>query len=153
MPDVTLTEIAQSNLTAFERESILAHAVDLHLLSSDEADLKAFDILAPDTGRRSRLFRINSGAEAAGILYVMPFEALPGQQEMTILIHPPFRGRHIASAAVAALEGRIRNDIPGTRSLCASVREHNPLRRELTDFLTREGYRYDPGHMVFVKPL
>ena len=150
---VTLNAINQHDLTASERESILAHAVDLHLLGSDEVDHEGFDIVEEKGSNVSHLFRITHDGQPAGVVYLLPFANLPGHYEMTILIHPGFRGRHLTAEAVSLLESFVRTSVAGARGLCATVREHNPLRGELTEFLLRHGYRYVPQHLAFIKAL
>jgi len=150
---VTLNAISQHDLTASERESVLAHAVELHLLGSDEADHEGFDIAEEKGSNVTHLLRITRDGQPAGIMYLLPFADLPGHYEMTILIHPEFRGRHLTAEAVSLLENFVRTSVAGARGLCATVREHNPLRAELTEFLLRHGYRYVPQQLAFIKTL
>lgn len=148
-----LKEITQGELTEAERASILGHAVDLHLLGSDEADHEGFDIIESRGERVRHLFRIVHEGKSAGVMYVVPFAGLAGHYEMTILIHDEFRGKHLTSDAVSQLETILRSRMKDAQALCAIVREHNPLRRELTEFLLRHGYRYVPDHLAFIKKL
>lgn len=150
---IELMEISQEHLTQTEKESILAHAVDLHLLGSDEADHAGFDLIRGTEDRLKHLLRIRSDGHDVGIMYVLPFDNRPDHYEMTILVHDRFRGKHITGDAVSRLEEFVRSAANVPVVLCATVREHHPLRRELTDFLLRHGYSYSPERMTFDKRL
>jgi hypothetical protein len=149
---ITLQEISQQQLTQFEKQSILDHAVDLHLVGSDETDHAGFDLIEAKAEIVSNLFRVVSGNESVGLLYVLPFKNLQCHLEMTILIHASHRGQHITADAVSELEKVIKPEDGGV-TLCATVREHNPLRHELTHFLLKHGYQYNSEHMAFMKKL
>jgi hypothetical protein len=148
---VVLLEITQRQLTDFEKESILNHAIDLHLLGSDETDNAGFDIIEAKADKVKHLFRITLQGENIGVMYVLPFKDLDHHFEMTILIYEKFRGKHITADAVSQLETRMKSIAKVT--LCATVREHNPLRQDLTKLLLRLGYTYSPEHMAFMKKL
>ena len=148
---IALQEITQPQLTAFEKESILNHAVDLHLVGTDEADDAGFDLIDAKAEGVTHLFRITVDGKNAGVMYVLPFRNLPQHYEMTILIYPSHRGRHITAEAVSQLEQLMKSQ--GTVTLCATVREHNPMRQELTSFLIKQGYRYNSEQMAFLKRL
>ncbi len=150
---MTLDEITQQQLTDQEKESILAHAVDLHLRGSEEADHEGFNVVEKNGLQVKRLFRIKEEGKPAGIMYLLPFRDLSGHFEMTILIHEAFRGRHLTGEAVSLLENFMRTRMVDARAVCAKVHEHSPLRRELTEFLLRHGYRYEPAHLAFIKSL
>ena len=150
---LVLEEIRSKDLTAEEKQSILSHAVDLHLLGSDEHVDVGFDILAQRETNVRHLLRIKSDNANAGVIYVFPFSKVPNHFEMTILIHESFRGQHLTSQAVSSLENFLVSKSPTSLSLCATVRDHNPYRKELTGFLLRQGYEYKPEHAAFVKKL
>jgi len=146
-----LQEITQLQLTAFEKESILSHAVDLHLVGTDEADDAGFDLIDAKAEGVTHLFRITVDGKNAGVIYVLPFRNLPQHYEMTILIYASHRGQHITAEAVSQLERVMKSG--GKATLCATVREHNPMRQELTRFLLKQGYAYDSEQMAFMKKL
>jgi RimJ/RimL family protein N-acetyltransferase len=148
---LVLEDISPQQLSPEERQSILSHAVDLHLLGSDENVDVGFDLLAQKTSDVKHVFRVRSGNEHVGVLYLFPFRDLPGHLEMTILIHEPYRGRHFTSDVVSALERFLTSRFSTPLALCATIRDHNPLRKELTAFLQKHGYRYEPGHEAFIK--
>ncbi len=148
-----LEKIRSKDLTAEEKQSILVHAADLHLLGSDELVDVGFDILAQRDTSVKHLLRIKSDADNAGIIYVFPFRDVPHHFEMTILLHEHFRGQHLTSQAVSTLENFLLAESPSSLSLCATVRDHNPLRKELTGFLLRHGYEYKPEHEAFIKKI
>lgn len=150
---MTLDEITQQQLTEPEKESILAHAVDLHLRGSEEADHEGFNVVEKSGLKVKHLFRITVEGKPAGVIYLLPFADLPGHFEMTILIHETFRGRHLTGEAVSLLESFMRSRMGDARAVCAKVHEHSPLRRELTEFLLRHGYSYEPAHLAFIKSL
>jgi len=153
MMSVLLEEIQSKDLTTEERQSILTHAVDLHLLGSDEKVDVGFEILEHRETGVKHLFRIKSDHANAGIIYVFPFGYVPGHLEMTILIHESFRGRHLTSEAVSALESFLASRSQTALLLCATVRDHHPLRKELTEFLLKHGYQYAPEHQAFIKKI
>ncbi len=148
-----LEEIRSRDLTAQEKEAILAHAADLHLLGSDEMVDVGFDLLAEKETEVKHLLRIKSDGASAGVIYVFPFGSVHDHLEMTILIHEPFRGRHLTSQAVSALESYLASRSRSPFSLCAVVRDHNPLRKELTAFLIKHGFQYIPAHGAFIKKI
>ncbi len=148
---IALQEISQLQLTAFEKESILSHAVDLHLVGTDEADDAGFDLIDAKAEGVTHLFRITVDGKNAGVIYVLQFRNLPQHYEMTILIYPSHRGQHITTDAVSQLERVMK--LRGQVTLCATVREHNPMRQELTRFLLKQGYQYNSEQMAFVKKL
>jgi hypothetical protein len=153
MARTALHEIDQQELTSFEKQSILDHAVELHLVGSDEADHAGFELIDAKADTVLHLFRITFDNEPAGLLYLLPLGAVPDHIEMTVLIHETFRGKHLTSEVVAQIEHFLSSKHAGTITLCATVREHNPLRKELTAFLLRHGYQYSPEYMSFVKTL
>jgi hypothetical protein len=149
---ITLQAITQQQLTSFEKQSILDHAVDLHLIGSDEADHAGFDLIEARAENITNLFRVLSQGDSVGVLYVQPFKNLPYHLEITILIHTHHRGKHITGDAVSQLESLLKQNSKAA-TLCAAVREHNPLRHELTSFLLKHGYQYNTEHMTFMKRL
>jgi hypothetical protein len=153
MSPTALHEIRQQQLTDFEKQSVLAHAVDLHLVGSDEADHAGFELIEARAETVLHLFRITFDNKPAGILYLLPLANIPDHVEMTVLIYEGFRGKHITAEAVGQLESFLSSKRAGPLTLCATVREHNPLRKELTAFLLRHGYHYSSEHMSFVKKL
>lgn len=150
---IVLQEIRASDLSPQEKQSILSHAVDLHLLGSDEMVDVGFDILAQKETNVSHLFRIKLENENAGVMYLFPFAGLKDHLEMTILIHEPFRGKHLTVEAVSSLEKLLASRSQSSLSVCATVRDHNPLRKELTGFLSKQGYQYKPEHQAFIKKI
>ncbi len=148
---LALEEVRAKDLTPQEKQSILSHAVDLHLLGSDEMVDVGFDILAERETNVKYLFRIKLDNENAGVMYLFPFASLKDHVEMTILIHEPFRGKHLTVEAVSSLEKLLSSRSQSSLSLCATVRDHNPLRKELTGFLLKQGYEYKPEHQAFIK--
>ena len=148
---LVLEEARASDLTAEERQSILQHATDLHLLGSDEKVDVGFDILAQRESAVKHLFRLKVDNTNAGVIYVFSFGDLSNHFEMTILIHEAFRGKHFTAEAVSSLEALLASRSTGSLSLCATVRDHNPLRKELTGFLQKHGYEYNPQHTAFIK--
>ena len=146
---IALQEISQQQLTAFEKESILNHAVDLHLVGTDEPDDAGFDLIEAKAKGVTHLFRITADGKNAGVMYVLPFRDLPQHYEMTILIYASHRGQHITAEAVSQLERVMKSG--GKVTLCATVREHNPMRQELTSFLLKQGYAYNSEQMAFMK--
>lgn len=148
---IALQEIRQQQLSVFEKESILSHAVDLHLVGTDEADDAGFDLIEARADSVTHLFRITLDGNPVGVMYVQPFRNLPHHYEMTILIHPGHRGKHITAEAVSQLERQMKAQ--GNVTQCATVREHNPMRQELTNLLLKLGYEYNPSLMAFVKQL
>ena len=149
--NIALQEISQQQLSAFEKESILRHAVDLHLVGTDEPDDAGFDLIEARAANVKHLFRIVSEGSNAGVMYVQPFRDLPQHYEMTILILPGHRGKHITAEAVSQLERQMKTQ--GNVTLCATVREHNPMRQELTNLLLKQGYQYNSTQMAFTKVL
>jgi hypothetical protein len=147
---LVLEEIRSRDLTVEEKEAILAHAADLHLLGSDEDVDVGFDLLTEKETEVEYLLRIKSDGANAGVIYVFPFGKIPNHLEMTILLYPPFRGQHLTSQAVSSLENYLSSKTSNL-FLCATVRDHNPLRKELTGFLLKHGYDYRPEHGAFVK--
>jgi len=149
---IALSEINQHQLTDPEKESILNHAIDLHLLGSDEADHAGFDIIEARADVKY-MFRLTQDGEKVGVMYILPFKNLPDHYEMTILIHDEHRGKHITADAVSQVEATLKRLLGGKATLCATVREHNPMRQELTNFLLKHGYIYNTHHMAFMKTL
>ena len=150
---VVLEEIRSKDLMAEEKEAILAHAADLHLLGSDDMVDVGFDLLAEKETSVKHLLRIKSDGANAGVIYVFPFGSVPGHLEMTILLYSTFRGQHLTSQAVSSLENFLSSKSSGNLFLCATVRDHNPLRQELTSFLLKHGYEYKPEHEAFIKKI
>ena len=105
---ITLLKIRQQQLTHFEKQSILDHAVDLHLIGSDEADHAGFDLIEAKAESVTNVFRVLSNGESVGIMYVQPFKDLPDHHEMTVLIHTNHRGKHITADAVSQLEALLK---------------------------------------------
>ena len=150
---LVLEEVQANKLTAEEKQSILQHATDLHLLGSDEKVDVGFDILAHRESAVKYLFRLKVDNTNAGVIYVFPFGDLSNHFEMTILIHEIFRGKHFTSEAISSLETLLASRYPTLLSLCATVRDHNPLRKELIGFLQKHGYEYNPQHSAFIKKI
>ena len=150
---LVLEEVRANDLTPQEKQSILSHAVDLHLLGSDDMVDVGLDILAQKETNVTHLFRIKLDNENAGVMYLFPFAGLKDHLEMTILIHEPFRGKHLTVEAVSSLEKLLASSSPASLSLCATVRDHNPLRKELIGFLMKQGYQYRPEHQAFIKKI
>jgi hypothetical protein len=146
-----LQEIQSSELSVHEKESILNHAIDLHLLGSDDVTDPGFDLVDRGSSRVRHLFRILNDNKHAGVVYVFPFGERPHRYQMTMLIYEKFRGRHLTSQAVDALEAFLAERYGEPIELCAEVREHNPLRHELTAFLQKHGYAYSSADRAFVK--
>ncbi|HEY4643505.1 MAG TPA: GNAT family N-acetyltransferase [Bacteroidota bacterium] len=146
-----LEEIRSKDLTTEERQSIFDHALDLHLVGGEEVDNLTLDILERD-GSVKHLLRIVDGLERVGVLYILPVASQEGHLEMTILVHGRSRGKGYTAQAVQALEAWLSQKYRSI-SLCATVREHNPLRKELTKFLIESGYLYEPEKGMFVKKL
>jgi hypothetical protein len=153
MSPTAIQEIRQHQLTEFEKQSILDHAVDLHLVGSDEADHAGFELIEARAETVLHLFRITFENKPAGILYLLPLAKIRDHVEMTVLVYEAFRGKHITAEVVGQLESFLSSGRASSVSLCATVREHNPLRKELTAFLLRHGYQYSSEHMSFIKKL
>ena len=150
---VYLQEISSIDLSSQEKSSILQHAIDLHLLGSDEVNDPGFDIVEKGSSRVKHLFRINSNGKNVGVLYLFSFNEVNNQFEITILVHQEFRGKHIAGEAMKVLESFVLEKYRKPIHLFASVREHNPLRKELTTLLIRYGYKYSSELQAFTKQL
>ncbi|MFQ5797946.1 MAG: GNAT family N-acetyltransferase [Bacteroidota bacterium] len=149
---LVLEEVRSKDLTSEEKRSIFDHALDLHLVGGEEVENLTLDILEKEDQNVRHLLRIKMGDEHVGVLYLLPVSSQQHHLEMTILIHGQSRGRGYTAQAVHALEAWLaaRYDV---LFLCANVREHNPLRKELTKFLIENGYVYNPGMGMFVKKL
>ncbi|MBI4546627.1 MAG: hypothetical protein HY707_01500 [Ignavibacteriae bacterium] len=145
-----LQELTPAELTIQEKESILNHAIDLHLIGSDEVDDPGFDIVEKGSPRAVHILRLVNINQHVGIMYILQREA-ENHFEMTILVHKEFRGKHLTADAVDALEQFMSRTHKSPVYLCASVREHNPLRHELTAFLLRHGYTYSSEEQAFIK--
>ncbi len=150
---VTLEEIQSRDLTQTEKDSILAHAIDLHLIGSDEAEHVGFDIIAQKETNVKHLLRIKHENQHVGVIYLFPLGNFTNHLEMTILVHEPFRGRHFTAEAVGQVESMLAAKYPSPISLCATVQDHNPMRKELTNFLLKHSYHYEPQHSVFIKKI
>jgi hypothetical protein len=150
---LNLQEIRPSDLKAEEKQSILQHAIDLHLLGSDEVDDPGFDIVAKGSNEMEHILRITDDGDNVGVVYIFPFRAVTHYFEMTILIHDRFRGKHLTALSVGAVERYMTDHHQKPLSLCASVRDHNPLKQELTAFLLRHGYSYSSMHRMFIKSI
>jgi hypothetical protein len=147
---IELKPIVSKDLTSMERESILAHAIDLHLVGSDDADSAGFDIVekgSPDV----HLLRSVEQGKTVGVTYLLPVPGTSDKLEMTILIFPEFRGKHYTAPMVDAIEGFMRAGKLQRGTLCAAVHDHNPMRKELTEFLLRHGYAYSSELRMFMK--
>ena len=150
---INLKPISAKDLTAQEKDSILSHAIDLHLVGSDEADSVGFDIVEKRSTNVLHFLRVFDGPQVIGVAYLLPVLNEPAMIEMTVLIFPAFRGKHYTAPMVESIEQFLHNHHPTSIALCAVVHDHNPMRRELTEFLLRHGYRYSPQHSMFVKKL
>lgn len=147
---IMLQELRAKDFTPEEKDSIFRHALDLHLIGGEEVENLTLDILEREDERVKHLLRIKDVETNVGVLYLLPVESRPDHLEMTILIHEGSRGKGFTAQAVHALESWLAARYPAL-SLCATVREHNPLRKELTKFLIDNGYRYEPEVGRFVK--
>jgi len=150
---IRLNPISVKELTRVEQESILEHAIDLHLVGSDDADSVGFDIVEKRSTTVLHLLRAVDDEKSVGVVYVLPVRGAKDLVEMTVLIFSEFRGKHYTGSLVDAVETFLRENHTATLSLGAAVHDHNPMRNELTDFLLRHGYSYSPAHRLFVKPL
>ena len=148
-----LHEIKASELTTQEKDSILSHAIELHLLGSDEVDDPGFDIVEQSVTKVKHILRIQDNGNFVGVMYIFPVAGAKERLEMTILIHEMFRGKHYTTSAVDEAEKFISSRYPNPTYVCASVREHNPLRQELTEFLMRHGYEYAAKEQLFTKQI
>lgn len=145
--------IHAADLTRQERESILAHAIDLHLVGSDEADSVGFDLVEKRSTAVAYLLRVVDGSEHVGVAYVMPAVGHPTLLEMTVLVHEAFRGRHYAGSMIELVEQYLRNASREKIFLGAAVHEHVPMRQQLTGLLLRHGFSYSSQHGMFVKQI
>jgi|SRR5713226_4390113 len=150
---IKLEAISPQDLSSQEKDSILAHAIDLHLVGSDDADSVGFDIVEKKSTSVLHLLRVVDGKQHVGVVYLLPVTSAPDMAEMTVLIYPEYRGKHYTAAMVDHIEKFLRNQSAKLSALCATVHDHNPMRKELTEFLLRHGYSYSPGHRMFVKQL
>ena len=147
-----IQEINRQQLTPVEKESILQHAIDLHLIGSDDVEDPGFDIVEQGSERVKHILRLIVDHQNVGVMYVHEGK-VDRHFEMTILVHHEFRGRHLTAEAVDALEKFMLNRTDRPVYLCAAVHDHNPFRRELTSFLLRHDYAYSPTVQMFVKVL
>lgn len=150
---IALEPITPKDLTPQEKDSILSHAIDLHLVGSDEADSVGFDIVEKKSTNVLHLFRVVDGKKHVGVVYLLPVQSADDLAEMTVLIYPEFRGKHYTASLVEQIEQFMRKRSTRLEGLCASVHDHNPMRKELTEFLLRHGYGYSPEHRMFLKRL
>lgn len=150
---IKLEPISAKDLTPQEKESILSHAIDLHLVGSDDADSVGFDLVERKSTTVLHLLRIVDGNKHIGIVYLLPVPNSENMVEMTVLIFPEFRGKHYTSPMVESIEKFLQVRSPNPLTLCAAVHEHNPMRRELTEFLLRHGYVYSSTQRMFLKQL
>jgi hypothetical protein len=148
---IRLEPLSVKDLTSREKDSILTHAIDLHLVGSDDADSVGFDIVEKRSSEVLHILRANDGGQSIGIAYLLPLANRSDMVEMTVLVFPEFRGRHYTASLVDALESFLKQQFAKPPALCAAVHDHNPMRKELSDFLLRHGYSYSPEHRVFVK--
>ena len=151
---IQLKAISVDDLTPVEQQSILSHAVDLHLVGSDDADSVGFDIVGNRSTKVSHLLRALDGDKSVGIAYVLPVASAKDLLEITVLIFPEHRGKHYMASLVSAVETLLEKQKESSHLLLgAAVHEHNPMRKELTDFLLRHGYDFSSEHRMFVKRL
>ena len=150
---IRLEPITPKGLTPQEKDSILSHAIDLHLVGSDEADSVGFDIVERKSTNVLHLLRALDGKNYVGVVYVLPVPGANDMAEMTVLIYPEFRGKHYTALMVEQIEQFLGTHGRKPPTLCAAVHDHNPMRKELTEFLLRHGYTYSPEHRMFVKRL
>lgn len=150
---IHLETISLKDLLPQEKESILSHAIDLHLVGSDDADSIGFDIVERKSTNVLSFLRVLDGEKRIGVVYLLPVVNEPNMVEMTVLIHPEFRGKHYTAPMVESIEQFLKNTSPKVPMLCAAVHDHNPMRKELTEFLLRRGYVYSLEHRVFLKRL
>lgn len=150
---VRLNPISVKELTPREQQSILDHAIDLHLVGSDDADSVGFDIVEKRSTNVLHLLRAVDGEQSVGVVYILPVAGAKELLEMTVLIFPEFRGKHYTTSLVDAVETLLKEKGSTALSLGAAVHEHNPMRKELVDFLLRRGYSFSPSNRMFVKRL
>ncbi len=150
---VQLEPVTPKDLTPQEKDSILSHAIDLHLVGSDEADSVGFDIVGEKSTNVLHLLRVVEARKHIGVVYLLPVPNAKDMAEMTVLIYPEFRGKRFTSVMVEQIERFVKAHSPRTPTLCASVHAHNPMRNELTEFLLRHGYAYSSEHRMFLKRL
>lgn len=150
---IQLNSISTEDLTLKEKESILSHAIDLHLVGSDDADSAGFDIVENRSANVLRLLRVADSNLSIGVVYLLPVARSADMVEMTVLIFPEFRGKHYTAPMVDAVEQLMRQQHGKSNTLCAAVHDHNPMRKELTEFLLRHGYAYSMDYRLFVKQL
>jgi hypothetical protein len=145
--------LSLQDLTQQEKDSILAHAIDLHLVGSDDADSVGFDIVEKGSANVLHILRAIDGTERIGIAYILPLAGHTDMVEMTVLIFPEYRGKHYTGPLVSAIENFLKQQSPNPPTLCAAVHDHNPMRKELSEFLLRHGYTYSSQHRLFTKRL
>ena len=150
---VVIESIQTSELSDQEKESILAHAIDLHLVGSDDADSIGFDLVEKKSTTVQHILRVTSEGKPLGVVYLLPVPSSPDRLEMTVLVHEEYRGKHYTAPIVEKIEEFLRISTSKTFALCAAVHDHNPMRHELTQFLLRHGYSYDSVKAMFVKLL
>ena len=149
---LVLEEVHSMDLTSEEKQSIFSHALDLHLVGGEEVENLTLDILEKEDQNVRHLLRIKKEEQHVGVLYVLPVFSQQHHLEMTILIHAQNRGKGYTAQAVHALEALLSAKYDKL-FLCATVREHNPLRKELTKFLIENDYTYNSGMGMFVKKM
>lgn len=150
---VRVEPLSIKDLSLKEKDSILSHAIDLHLVGSDDADSIGFDIVEKQATQVLHILRAKDGDQNIGIAYVLPLASKRDMVEMTVLLFPEFRRKHYTAPLVDALESFLRLQYSTPPMLCAAVHDHNPMRKELTEFLLRHGYTYSSDHRLFLKRL
>ena len=150
---IQLKPISTNDLTFQEKESILNHAIDLHLVGSDNVDSAGFDIVEKGSKDVLQMLRVLDQKESIGVVYLLPVEKSREKVEMTVLVFPEFRGKHYTAPIVDAVEQFLEQQRGTISVLGAAVHDHNPMRKELTGFLIRHGYVYAPEQRLFVKKL
>lgn len=148
-----LEPLSYNDLTPREKEFILAYAIDLHLVGSDDADSVGFDIVEKPSAEVLHLLRAVDGNSTVGVAYLLPVSGSKNMVEMTVLVFPECRGKHYTALLVNAIEQFMRDRHSQPPVLCAAVHDHNPMRKELSEFLMRHGYGYSSVHRFFTKRL
>jgi hypothetical protein len=150
---INLEPLSAKDLSPQEKDSILTHAIDLHLVGSDDADSVGFDLVERGSAEVLHILRVKDDGKSIGIVYIMPVPGQTDMVEITVLIFPDFRGKHYTSLFLDAVENFLKRQSSKPLTLCAAVHDHNPLRKELSEFLLRHGYTYSSQHRLFMKRL
>lgn len=150
---IYLEPLSAKDLSPQEKDSILTHAIDLHLVGSDDADSVGFDIVERGSADVLHILRAKDTDKNIGIVYILPVRGQTDMVEMTMLIFPEFRGKHYTTLLVDAVENFLKRESSKPPTLCAAVHDHNPMRKELSEFLFRHGYTYSFPHRLFIKRL